>query len=145
MWEEAVYAKPASVNSGATRLSVGQPFMTFDDVDFLFAQLPQAVKFRDGSPIKKTRVSILPLDAEQIMTAPDNLVGIGDRLTIGRGSSESQFQRRGTAASLSSRPASSMASSKAHTRISGRPRYSCEGVLTAGLNRRRRALVLLHA
>ena len=79
IWEEVVYGKQGA--PGGMRLSVGQPFVAFDDVDFAFVQLPKAVKIA-GVPVRKTRVEVFPLSPEQIMTAPLNLVGVSDRLTL---------------------------------------------------------------
>jgi hypothetical protein len=79
IWEEAVYGKTTA--AGGMHLYVGQPFVTFDDVDCVFTQFPKTVKTA-GAPVKKTRVEMFPLPAEQVMTAPLNLVGVSDRLTL---------------------------------------------------------------
>ncbi len=78
IWEEAVYGKSVA---GGMHLYVGQPFVMFDDVDYAFTQFPKSVKTA-GAPVKKTRVEVFPLSAEQVMTAPLNLVSVSDRLTL---------------------------------------------------------------
>jgi hypothetical protein len=78
LWEETVYGKQTA---GSMRLNAGQPFVMFDNVDFVFAQFPKTMKTA-GIPAKKTRVELFPLSAEQVMTAPLNLLSVSDRLTL---------------------------------------------------------------
>jgi hypothetical protein len=78
LWEETVYGKQTP---GSMRLHAGQPFVMFDNVDFVFTQFPKSMK-TEGIPAKKTRVELFPLSAEQVMTAPLNLLSVSDRLTL---------------------------------------------------------------
>lgn len=79
MWEETVYGRPAS--PGGMRLYVGQAYVMFDDVSYPFAQFPETLRTQ-GFSVRKTRVEILPISAEQVLSAPLNVVGISDRLAL---------------------------------------------------------------
>ena len=127
LWEEAVYGRPAPQNSGTTRVcTAAQPFVTFDDVDYLFTQFPKTLDLGRASLLKKTRVQVLPLAAEQIMTAPDNLVGMSDRLTLAGPSPEGHTRTMPPlAAGLFREPAGNMARTKFGRCCSSRRR--CRG------------------
>lgn len=76
MWEEAVYGRP--VTPGGMRLYVGQ-YIMFDDVSCPFTQFPESLQTQ-GLKVRKTRLEILPISADQVLSAPLNVVGISDRL-----------------------------------------------------------------
>lgn len=78
MWEETVYGRPAT--PGGMRLYLGQ-YIMFDDVNYPFTQFPPSLHTQ-GFSVRKTRVELLPIAPDQVLSAPVNVVSISDRLAF---------------------------------------------------------------
>ena len=70
VWEQAVYANPP-IDGGSTRVEAGTRFVTFDDVDYPFAQFPQTIEAEGGKPVTRTRVDLVVMPVEQVFYLQD--------------------------------------------------------------------------
>jgi tetratricopeptide (TPR) repeat protein len=80
LWEQAIYAK--NPMPGSARVHIGTPFVDFGDIDYLFVPFPPQIKTERGTPVSKTRVSLLELDPEQIFFLNPGTVSPSDQLVF---------------------------------------------------------------
>ena len=82
LWEKTVYSSLPGQGPGESRCFTGTPFVAWDDVDYEFAEFPRSLSAKHGSVITKTRVTLLPIAAEQLVMAPDSIAPLGQRLAL---------------------------------------------------------------
>lgn len=71
VWESVEYAEHPQAGQGDSfRWSLGQPYISYSDVDYLFEEFPQQIALKKSKrTVTKTRLGTLPLDPVAAVTA----------------------------------------------------------------------------
>ena len=69
IWEEVVYSDTPN-DEADSRLDADQPFVAFDDVDYVFAPFPQTLEVQGSKSVTKTRVFTMGFEPQQIFYVP---------------------------------------------------------------------------
>jgi len=63
VWEQATYREvPQPEDKQQGKLSLGEPFVEYNHIDYLFGEFPQQINLERGSAVVKTRLARLPLE-----------------------------------------------------------------------------------
>jgi tetratricopeptide (TPR) repeat protein len=77
VWEESVYAANARDQRGDFKIHAGEPFATYQHIDYKFQEFPNTLHVEGGSKsVTKHRVGLVKLDpVELLLTKPELLTG----------------------------------------------------------------------
>jgi tetratricopeptide (TPR) repeat protein len=76
-WEKVIYAARPTIikDAGEYRLHYGQPFITYDDVNYIFEKFPETIQLKKHETIAKTRVGLPAFEPHRIFNI---LSGLAD-------------------------------------------------------------------
>lgn len=82
VWQQATYSSvPAPEDENAYHAHVGEPFVTYDDVDYAFREFPRELRMK-SKKVTKTRVGVQRLDPSDIFGVPPEVVPIAAQLAF---------------------------------------------------------------